>query len=1027
MLELITPVSYWILSILWLIILALYLGKLKQEKAAGGAVAILLTLLSIDAFRTLFESVYFGLYFNSMFGLLPQGIYDVLSTPGSIIIPKIVNIMAGVIVLTLLIRKWVPNEIQAREERIKILEDSNAKLNRSEARFRTLMENIPVPLVHMDMAGNNIFRNEHFIQLFGYTEEIVPTLDEWWLRAYPDPTYRTEVIQTWEQAVLRATTNNTEIETIEVFITCQSGEQRNIEVSGIILDNEVLVTFNDLTAQKQTQAGVEKARAEFEAIFNSIADAVIFVNPQRQILRVNPCFTQMFGYQLAELVGKTTQTIYADPDNYENQGQTRFNPEATIAQPVFENEYRRKDGTTFIGETLGAHVVDESGILLGYLGIIHDVTARKKAEEMLLHEKAFLRSLIDSADDVIYFKDNNGLYLGCNKAAEKFTGIAESEQIGKSDFDFFEREMAEHISRQDQKVLEGGKAVRNEEQVVILDSEPRIVETVKAPIFGTEGQPVGLVGISRDITKRKELEQGLLDSEQRFKKMFRNNSAVMLLIDPESGSIIDANLAAESFYGYSHEELISSNISQINTLTAEFISEEMEKASKQKRNYFIFPHRISNGEIRTVEVHSTPIQVGNKLLLFSIIHDVSAREKAEKERLELESQLRQKYKMEAVGVMAGGMAHNFNNNLAIILGNLELSKRKIPPHSEVLKYLDYAKIAVGRSRDLVKQILTYSRNEVQSQAPLQLSHLLQETISLLRSTIPSSVKLRQEVCPDCDNVYIKADASQIQECLINLCNNAVHAMNEQGDLLLRLERIDLEMADIPARNDCSPGTYLCLSVQDNGCGIPAEIQEKIFDPFFTTKELYEGTGMGLSTVQGIVEQHQGMITLKSNVGQQTIFNLYFPVVDQLEKDKSVIAAAELHRGSERILYIDDDEMIADLNDQMLTEMGYQVTIQTDSIKALNLFSENVNNFDLIITDQTMPELTGKELIEEIKKLRPEMLTILITGFSSKINEEEARQMGVSAFLMKPVDYQKLSQVIRDVLAGRQIDQSGDLV
>jgi signal transduction histidine kinase/CheY-like chemotaxis protein len=388
---------------------------------------------------------------------------------------------------------------------------------------------------------------------------------------------------------------------------------------------------------------------------------------------------------------------------------------------------------------------------------------------------------------------------------------------------------------------------------------------------------------------------------------------------------------------------------------------------------------------------------------------------AEEKHLELESQLRQKYKMEAVGVMAGGMAHNFNNNLAIILGNLELSKVKLPPQSEVGKYLEYARIASLRSRDLVKQIMTYSRKDSQPQAPLQLSLLLKETVSLLKSTIPSSVKLAQEVSPDCENTYILADASQIQECILNLCNNAVHAMNERGELLLGLRRAELKQTDITARYDCSPGEYLCLSVQDNGCGIPAEIQEKIFDPFFTTKELYEGTGMGLSTVQGIIEQHHGMITVKSSLGQETIFNLYFPVADQPKKEVTRDAEAEIQRGTERILFIDDDQMVANLNELMLTELGYQVAVVTDSVEALKLFSTNVDNFDLIITDQTMPELTGKELIQKIKKLRPEIPTILCTGYSSKINEEEARQLGISAFLMKPTDFTEMSQVIRTVL------------
>jgi len=431
-------------------------------------------------------------------------------------------------------------------------------------------------------------------------------------------------------------------------------------------------------------------------------------------------------------------------------------------------------------------------------------------------------------------------------------------------------------------------------------------------------------------------------------------------------------------------------------------------------------NRLTDGKFKSSKLASKTLEIQTIIDVFnrmtkSLAQREHQRDKVESERQELESQLHQKSKMEAIGVMAGGMAHNFNNNLSIILGYIELSKMKLPPQSEIGQFLDYAAIATMRSRDLVKQIMTYSRKNDKSQTLLQLSLLLKETISLITSTMPSSVKLQQYVSPDCIQSYIKADASQIQECLLNLCNNAVDAMEEQGRLILTLEQVDLQLKDISARFHCSPGNYLCLGVQDNGSGIPAEIQEKIFDPFFTTKELYKGTGMGLSTVQGIVEQHHGMITVESSVGQGTTFRLYFPVVDQRHREEVAVEDAKLQRGTERILIVDDDELIANLNGRMLSEMGYQVTVMTDSVEALKLFTANVHSFDLVMTDQTMPDMTGMELVQRIKLLRPQIPTILWTGYSSKVNKEEARHAGISAFLMKPTELPELSRVIKDVL------------
>jgi CheY-like chemotaxis protein/two-component sensor histidine kinase len=371
--------------------------------------------------------------------------------------------------------------------------------------------------------------------------------------------------------------------------------------------------------------------------------------------------------------------------------------------------------------------------------------------------------------------------------------------------------------------------------------------------------------------------------------------------------------------------------------------------------------------------------------------------------------------MEAVGVMAGGMAHNFNNNLAIILGNLELSRMKLGPGSEIREFLDHAGIAVTRSRELVQQILTYSRKDIQQTSTLQLTVLLNETMTLLKSTIPTSVKLQQKVGPSCGENHILASAFQIQEILLNLCNNAVHAMGEQGELTLSLEKCELQQKDLSPRFECQPGPFCCLSVQDTGCGIPADILEKIFDPFFTTKDLYEGTGMGLATVQGIVKQHHGMIRVESHVGQGTIFRLYFPAIERGAEEKKELQEQELQKGTERILYIDDDEMLATLNQRMLAEVGYQVTAKTDSVEALHLFAASADDFDLVITDQTMPDLTGMQLIEKIRAIRPKVPTILCTGYSSKVKKDEARLAGINAFLMKPVEFSEMLKVIREVI------------
>ncbi len=525
---------------------------------------------------------------------------------------------------------------------------------------------------------------------------------------------------------------------------------------------------------------------------------------------------------------------------------------------------------------------------------------------------------------------------------------------------------------------------------------------------------IGLLLIRQMISLNKA-GVALKESEERYRSLFNNNHSIMLLIDPETAAIVAANPAACNFYGYTKDTLTQMKISDINTSTKQQIFDEMESAKKEPRNLCNYQHRLASGDIRDVEIYSGPIRMQGKQLLYSTIYDISERKKMEKQHLELEIQLRQKYKMEAVGVMAGGMAHNFNNNLSIILGNIELLKMKMSPISKVDDYLNNAQIAILRSRDLVKQILTYSRQDMKDKTLIQLPLIIDETMKLLHSTMPTTINLHHRISSDSHALMINADPSQVQECLVNLCNNAMHAMEEVGELTIALDSVELQKHDISAQYECQPGRYVKLSVQDTGVGMSAETVDKIFDLFYTTKPVDEGTGVGLSTVQGIVSQYGGLIKVNSRIGEGTTFELYFPVTEQTQVAESITKSKDMPEGKEHILFVDDDPMLANLGEQMLTIKGYTVSTMTNSIEALKLFRDNPDRFDLVITDQTMPELTGKQLIQEIKDIRSTIPAIICTGYSSKIDEEKAAKLGASAFLMKPLSMSQLLQTVRQVL------------
>lgn len=394
--------------------------------------------------------------------------------------------------------------------------------------------------------------------------------------------------------------------------------------------------------------------------------------------------------------------------------------------------------------------------------------------------------------------------------------------------------------------------------------------------------------------------------------------------------------------------------------------------------------------------------------------EILVRQQVEEKSKKLEFELRQTQKMEAIGTLAGGIAHDFNNILTAILGNAELALDYIPENSPARNCLDLIREAGIRASDLVRQILSFSRKADQELLPIQPSVVVKEVVKLLRSTIPTTVEIRQNIDPECGTTL--ADPTQIHQVLMNLCANAVYAMEEKGVLEICLELTTLGADDLTHRPDMMPGAYIRLSVGDTGSGMDEQTTKRIFDPFFTTKEVGRGTGMGLAVVHGIVTAHQGMIAVDSTPGQGTTFNVYFAKADSEE-----VAPMETGQplptvptGNERILFVDDDEGLVNMWKMILDGLGYHVATKTSSQEALEVFSSQPEAFDLVITDQTMPGMTGVELAQELMGIRPDIPIILYTGYSSKVSIKEAQDMKIRKFFVKPVEARQLAMAIREI-------------
>ena len=513
--------------------------------------------------------------------------------------------------------------------------------------------------------------------------------------------------------------------------------------------------------------------------------------------------------------------------------------------------------------------------------------------------------------------------------------------------------------------------------------------------------------VQLELTERKRAEEALRESEERYRTAIENSNDGVAIIKDDRYVYVNQRLS-EMISCESPSELVGRSIETVlHPEDRDWVRSLIIKRQKGGPVPARYECRImgKDGETVFVEVSATQTTFRGEPVNLAYIRDIS-------DRKVMENQLRQAQKMEAIGTLAGGIAHDFNNILTSVIGytELALSDKGV---SGVLRDNLQGSLSAGlRARDLVKQILTFSRQTEKEWRPVQVRLVLKEALKLLRASIPTTVEMRQDIRSEAN---VMADPTQIHQLIMNLCTNSAHAMRDHGGVLrVELKEKNLDADIIDKYLGLGPGTYLELAVRDTGHGISRENIEKIFDPYFTTKQKGEGTGLGLAMVQGIVQSCGGIVTVDSDLGKGTDFIIYLPVI---QKDRDGIEDRELilPLGSEHILFIDDEPSIAQVGKQMLESLGYQVTTRTSSIEVLELYSNQPDRFDMVITDMTMPYMTGDNLARKLIEIRPDIPIILCTGYSNKISHEIAEALGIRAFVMKPLIMRDLAQTIRKVI------------
>jgi PAS domain S-box-containing protein len=518
--------------------------------------------------------------------------------------------------------------------------------------------------------------------------------------------------------------------------------------------------------------------------------------------------------------------------------------------------------------------------------------------------------------------------------------------------------------------------------------------------------------------KRKDTEEALTIQNKYLDELFESSPDAIVILNNDD-RIMRINREFSRVFGYTEEEAIGELINDL-IVPEELKNEATDNTLRVAGGDKIEAESIrksKNGKIIHVSIIGKPVFLGGiQLGVYAIYRDITRRKIVEEEQQQLEKQLRQAQKMEAIGTLAGGIAHDFNNILGVIFGYAELAVEEVPPDSRSCKSVKRIIKAADKAKDLVQQILIFSRQVEQKQKPLRIAPIIKEAMKLLRSTLPSTIDFRINI--GAEQSVVMADPTQIQQVVMNLCVNAGHAMRETGGILsITLEETRLD-ADEAADKEINPGPYVLLSVKDTGHGIREDILKRIFDPYFTTKEKEEGTGLGLAVVHGIIKKHEGDISVTSVPAQGTVFEVFLPCVED-EAEEPVEELTPVPGGSERILFIDDEQVLVEIARRMLEKLGYRVDARTGSVEAVEAFRNHPEAFDLVITDQTMPNMTGLQLVEEMRNIRPDIPIILCTGFSDVISKENYRSYGIDGFVLKPIIKREIATAIRSVLEKKE--------
>lgn len=888
--------------------------------------------------------------------------------------------------------------------------EAELALRNSRERLSMALEGTGLGLWDWDIPTGETYFSPGYVEMMGHEGTEGPkTMEVALTSVHPEDKTR---IETELQTYLASPTG---VWDSEFRVQTRGGEWKWIRANGKVMafnsEGEPLRmvgTNKDVTPWKRARQELHQSEERFR-VFAESSQALTLALQGERILYANPAVARLTGYSLTEVLRMSSWELF----HPEHQAMVReiVNRCLTGGEDRTTQELRcinRRGEIRWLEATVGLiHYQGRPTALM----TAFDITQRKAMEDALRASEARLQQVLDNIPQFIYWKDRHLFYQGCNPSYAQTMHLPGPEVIvGLTDADLpLAADCIERGRASDLQVLEAKKPFQEQLLQRRTDGREVWLNISKVPLLNESGEVLGLLGSCEDITEQRRHE------EEKNQLIFAiEQSSEAIFITDLEGRIRYVNRAYYRMSGRNPEELTGENIYDMKgfNLPASLTLEIQSSLANGLHWTETREARKEDDLSYQAEMIFSPVlsETGHISHCVVIVRDVT------RER-ELEGQLRHSQKMQAIGTLAGGVSHDFNNILQIILGHSAVARREAEAGSEILREcIEEIEIATRRGARLVEQILTFSRSREEENHPVLVQTVVKESLKLLRNSLPANVEVNEAIQQDCPPVL--SDPTKIQQIVMNLCMNAFHAMRGRpGWLVVGLEEYFTPAQDhtkeaIPRR----PGRYALLSVEDNGCGMSEEIQKRIFEPYFTTKEQGEGTGLGLATVHGIVESHDGFIEVESEENRGSRFFIFLPICqDEAVTEGNGEDRAPVLTGRESILVVDDEKQISDLIAYSLTYLGYRVETYVHPREALEVFEKAPEAFDALVTDLTMPEMTGLDLRDAILGIRPGLPVILISGYSGTMELENAPEAPETPFLQKPVVMDELAALLRKLL------------